>query len=1034
MIQALASGRRAEPGPAERAAAYSFGVTQRSEQPGWWGRDVWEQIDHYKGAVALAIQPYINFFLGANYCAYRKRKGAVRKSVPGGESKYSRDDGYEPLEDDHPVCEVLRRPGGDDGAFTLGFEMAFGTLQRLLTGQAPFWLPVNKDGKPCQLYALTAAYTQAAYSPGHPQYPQGAYRVLPAAGWGWATTALNVPALLPAEEVRLLRDINPLSRHRGMSKLQLGAKQIDLLNAIVDFQWSYFNEGCALDMVVSVPGAGPAETETIKRNLLEKHGGSRNARKLAVFGGGYGGEPGKSISAVNLAPNAKDLDFPNGRTMSLQEVMAFFGTPKVLAGYTEDSNYATYIGQFRMFRDMWLKPAFEIASDFLSKHLAEPWAEDGEELVIAAEPQIPKDEDAAAKELEFAVGQGLITVNEYRHATGRDSVPDGDLPASAYTQKVQQDVAPPPMPGMDPNAPPGAEQAAPMPGGNQLPGDSQQEMGVTDPASGNPDDSEQGTQDATLQAALAALGMGGTDAGPVAKGFDPNEARDESGKWTSGGGSGAPLDASSASHDEWIASAISPEDAAPLLSKIRAGDERSKNKGDQRPEPVLRPVVLARVPIASLPERVIQQLRETTSAERVKGYAAQKIDTPAILTALRSGDGFGVSDGGHRIMAAIARGDTHIPAFVPVGSYELLKKFGAPVQKAAVPVNDPKRRVRAEGERWTGADGKQWTKRGGEIVPAPQQTGSGAAQPAAAPGAQRYPSKFNEGITYGHEDDRDADDKALGRDIRAAAKQVKDLRAKLAQAQAKLPDNHPIVQRARAALQAATEKANAARAKADALKTGTSAAPAPQQPQTDPRQYHAEIIKRAGKNAKAFGLTPEVLAKMHPDAVKTIAAQLGVASPEEAYGKHAAAVPVSPAAKSHLQRAGEWADAMAAKHAQRVAQHLGISPQAAQKILAKAIRQVAEHALKSGGRASGTLSVGGRSLRLGVNAKPAGAVGGAKDGAGARPQPGIGKSMSAISDPDGGFLVPPPAAVPVRKKKRRKRPVCEIVQKALLEV
>jgi hypothetical protein len=57
---------------------------------------------------------------------------------------------------------------------------------------------------------------------------------------------------------------------------------------------------------------------------------------------------------------------------------------------------------------------------------------------------------------------------------------------------------------------------------------------------------------------------------------------------------------------------------------------------------------------------------------------------------------------------------------------------------------------------------------------------------------------------------------------------------------------------------------------------------------------------------------------------------------------------------------------MAAKHAQRVAQHLGIRPEAAQKILAKAIRQVAEHALKNGGRASGTLNVGGQSLRLGV--------------------------------------------------------------------
>jgi hypothetical protein len=57
---------------------------------------------------------------------------------------------------------------------------------------------------------------------------------------------------------------------------------------------------------------------------------------------------------------------------------------------------------------------------------------------------------------------------------------------------------------------------------------------------------------------------------------------------------------------------------------------------------------------------------------------------------------------------------------------------------------------------------------------------------------------------------------------------------------------------------------------------------------------------------------------------------------------------------------------MAAKHADRVAQHLGIPREAARKILGKAIRQIAEHAIKNGGRASGTVKVGGQLLRVGV--------------------------------------------------------------------
>lgn len=784
-IRALAANERAKPSLSDRVSAYSFGVSQRTEQAGWWGRDVWEQVSNYKGAVALAIQPYLDYFLGAKYQAFRKRPKSVRKSVAGGFSKFSRDDDYEPLEDDHPVSVLLREPGGESGAFTLGYEMCFGYLQYLITGSAPFWLPPNADGKPCQLYALVAAHLLPATPPGaDTAYPQGAYRIAPASGYGWTTTAqLTANTLLPAEQVRVMRKPHPLSRHWGMSPMQLGAKQIDLLNAIVDFQWSYFNEGVALDTVVTLPGADADTVARVRDSLLQKHGGARKARALAVFGGAAGMEGGKGATVQNLAPSPKEMDFANGREVALQEVMAFFGTPKLLAGYGDSTNYATYIGQVRMFRDMRLKPAFEGVSEFLTRHLAKPWQEDGEEIVIAAEPQIPKDEDQERQELQSALQAGAITVNEYRLATGRDPYDNGDLPLSVYVQVKQQEVAPPPqaMPGMDPTAPPGAGDAGDagaVPAGAE--GDASEEPGAIPDG----DDSEQGTQEATLQAALAALGMGGTGAGP--------------------------------------------ED-----------------------EPV------------------------------------QKAKLPA-------------------------------------------KPGGAPA------------RARQEGEVWTSAKGERWTKKNGKVVPAPQPGGSGTGGPGAS-----------------------------------------------------------------------------------ATRPAGQSAPAPAQPQPSREQIHAAILKTKG--AKAFGLTPEVLAKMHPSAVDTIAAQLGIKPPEQHYATHAAAVPVTPRSQPVLQRAGEWADAMAAKHAAKVAQRLGIKPELAQKILAKAIRQVAEHALKNGGKASGTLKVGGQALRLGVGTK--GEPGGAKDGAGVRVQPGITKSMNTLSDPDGGFLVP--AGNMPRRKRKKRRSVCDVVRKAL---
>jgi phage portal protein BeeE len=1231
--RALAAGTPADPPPAHRVNSFALQVALQSDPPGWWAGNVWEQYANYQGAVAIAIEAYMTALKGAKYTVLR-RKTKVQKSLGGGQGIHSRDDDYEPVEPDHPLAQVLAEPSGEDGVWTMADEAAFIALQYQLTGTSFVWMPRNRDGKPVRLFGLTTGSITQTIAPGNPMYPQGAYMVTPYvgnAGWmaGGGMVAQTTP--LPAEEVQRFRRLNPVSRTFGLSRLDTGARDIDMLKAITEFRWSYFNSGVALDTVVMLPGADQETQERTERQLLQKSGGAKNARKLLVVGGNVGEGNGKA-SIQQLAPNAKDLDFPQGFEQALGQVLAIFGVPKLVANFGDSSNYATFHGELRRFYDNTISPFCRDLSAFLTRALARPWSEYAGEYVIEIEPQIPKDVDAERTELQSALSAGAITVNEYRMATGRDAWDDGDEPLAIVMQKKQAAAQPAPMPGMD--------------GGAMPPEDG---AGATAPE-GDGDDSPEGVQDATLQAALSALGMGGDQAAPmpVQKGFDPNEKRDETGKWTAGGGA---LDAASVSHEEWQASAISPGDAAPILSKIRAGDERSKNKGDKRPEPVLKPVVLASVPIASLPERVVQQLRETTSAERVERYASQKIDTPAILTALRSGEGFGVSDGGHRIMAAIARGDTHVPAFVPVGSYELLKKFsGEPVQKAwsesshprddsgrfvsageinqaaadpkraatlrasvtnpeqrkkldallgshkpfaaqpgrnasddlhfkdaasltgrlyrhlsgvikrfagsdpeeiaeefarqkklarkfaahwndakskaaeqfwadykdrptaevakqvvavseafdsareemeewyqglaevaediansaaddpdvlrrgthehrtafaehhdsanaaaqrlqdavwdaiekardalggkekgyklgryfkaAAPVSKPGGRVRQEGERWTGRDGRQWTKKNGKIVPAPQQAGTGSGQGAApaptgssAAPAQQQPQQAGSaagGVKPDAHPGGRVNIGALLKDPKFQGPNGLGDTDKLAQAVTGRIAGHlaaggkvtahygtkqvPIVaikdgmmedekgQRwGMLALASEGDKGglefHPVAGGAQQPGSGAAPAPTPAQPATDPKQaqkYHAEIIKRAGKNAKAFGLTPEVLAKMHPDAVKVIAAQLGVAQPEEAYAQHAAAVPVTPAAKTHLQRAQEWADGMAAKHAQRVAQHLGIRPEAAQKILAKAIRQVAEHALKNGGRASGTLNVGGQSLRLGV--------------------------------------------------------------------
>jgi len=116
---------------------------------------------------------------------------------------------------------------------------------------------------------------------------------------------------------------------------------------------------------------------------------------------------------------------------------------------------------------------------------------------------------------------------------------------------------------------------------------------------------------------------------------------------------------------------LSPEETASLVSTIRAGDGRSKNKGSVSPESVRKPHILTRVQLSQIPTEVVDFLKQTTDPKRVAAYTSQKIDTPVFLTRRRNAEGYGVSDGGHRVLAAIARGDKDIPAIIPAENQPL---------------------------------------------------------------------------------------------------------------------------------------------------------------------------------------------------------------------------------------------------------------------------------------------------------------------------------------------------------------------------
>lgn len=468
-LELLAPDARATPGPSERVQALVFQRASAADLPGQWAGDRYEQTNHLTGMVAVSAKAYTDAVVAGKYRVLERKKpaamdGTYKKSA--GIGHYAQDEEYEPADPDHPLCRLLEEPGGPDGAWTFADELEFLTLQFLLTGDAPAWTPCNADGKPVQFYALTSALTQPTIGAGiDTRWPKGAYRVLPYAGASgfYAGGTLLSGAILPGEEVHRLRERHPWSRNLGMSRLQSGAKEVDVLEAITKSRWSYFERGPMLDCVVSIPGADKDTVAALNGAIRQKHGGADNhGNRILVLGGGL---PDGKTSIQSVGQTSQEMTHLQSYDQAAGVVLAFYRVPKSVAGLTAASNYSGLYAEKQQLREYGLVPFFLRLSNYLTGGLAKPWCEFPGQFKIEAEPPPLGDLEMDEKQFSHDVAAGLVTYNQARRKRNLKTVgPEGDVPVSVYLAKLQQPQQPQQLP-------PGATDGKPDPLAALLGGD-----------------------------------------------------------------------------------------------------------------------------------------------------------------------------------------------------------------------------------------------------------------------------------------------------------------------------------------------------------------------------------------------------------------------------------------------------------------------------------------------------------------------------------------------------------------------------------
>lgn len=121
---------------------------------------------------------------------------------------------------------------------------------------------------------------------------------------------------------------------------------------------------------------------------------------------------------------------------------------------------------------------------------------------------------------------------------------------------------------------------------------------------------------------------------------------------------------------------IPADQAKELVGQIRDGDESSKNGGRWTVRDETGPLVMSSLPtdfFDQFPDEddgsVTSFIRSSTNPERVARYAANDPKKPVYVVVNRKQRPI-LSDGGHRLMAAIDRGDSHVPALLPQSLHE----------------------------------------------------------------------------------------------------------------------------------------------------------------------------------------------------------------------------------------------------------------------------------------------------------------------------------------------------------------------------
>ncbi|RLF66398.1 MAG: phage portal protein, partial [Thermoplasmata archaeon] len=179
-------------------------------------------------------------------------------------------------------------------------------------------------------------------------------------GWRFGNTSFGL------QEVIHLRDFNPYDEVRGLSPLEPAGLNIDVDYAALLYNRAFFEND-------ATPGLALATDQKLNEQIVERirkkwearHKGVGKAFRVAILEAG--------LKPVTLSYSHKDMDFIEQRRYAREEILGIWRVPKALFNITEDLNYATFMGQMKIFWLYTIAPILRKVEDALNRGLVYPY-------------------------------------------------------------------------------------------------------------------------------------------------------------------------------------------------------------------------------------------------------------------------------------------------------------------------------------------------------------------------------------------------------------------------------------------------------------------------------------------------------------------------------------------------------------------------------------------------------------------------------------------------------------------------------------